>query len=255
MYEVLGPLRVLDGEDSFTISARKVQTVLAALVVRCDQVVAPGQLITEIWGDVPPRRATAGLHVYISQVRKLLNRPGRTANPLLTRVSGYQLRTDDDEIDFRLFLGAVERGRALMRERRDEEAMACLEGALDLWRGPVLGDLRSGPIIEGFVTWMTELRLECLELLADVHLRLGRHREVIGRLQLLVGENPLCEAYYRQLMLALYRSGRQAEALGVYQSARSLLMEELGLEPCRALRDLQQAILTADEGLDLRAAS
>ncbi|MBT2211294.1 MULTISPECIES: AfsR/SARP family transcriptional regulator [Actinomadura] len=255
MYEVLGPLRVIDGEDSFTISARKIETVLAALVVRCDRVVASDQLITEIWADAPPRRATAGLHVYVSQVRKLLNRPGRTANPLLTRMSGYELNTEDDEIDFRLFLEAVERGRALMRERRDEEAVACLEGALNLWRGPVLGDLRGGPIIEGFVTWMTELRLECLEALADTYLRLGRHRELIGRLHLLVSENPLREAYYAQLMLALYRSDRQAEALSVYQSARSMLMEELGLEPCQALQDLQRAIFTADAGLDLRAAS
>jgi DNA-binding SARP family transcriptional activator len=254
-YEVLGPVRLVDGADRSAISARKIETVLTVLLIRSDQVVALDQLITEIWDEAPPRRAMAGLHVYISQVRKFLTRPGRTENPVETRAPGYLLRKGEDEIDFHLFREEVERGRALARDRRFEEAAACLEAALGLWRGPVLGDLRGGPIIEGFVTWMTESRLECLELLADAYLRLGRHREVIGRLYSLVTENPLREVYYRQLMLALYRSERQADALEVYRSARDTLREELGLEPCRALRDLQRAILTADERLDLRAAS
>ncbi|QXJ26128.1 AfsR/SARP family transcriptional regulator [Actinomadura graeca] len=254
-YEVLGPLRVVDGDGCAAISARKIETVLTVLLIRSDQVVALDQLITEIWGDAPPRRAMAGLHVYISQVRKFLNRPWHAESPVVTRPPGYLLRKGPDDIDFHLFFDAVGRGRALMREGLHEEAADALEDALGMWRGPVLGDLRSGPIIEGFVTWMTESRLECLELLADAHLRLGRHREVIGRLYSLVTENPLRESYYHQLMLALYRSDRQADALKVYQSARSTLREELGLEPCRALRDLQRAILTADERLDLLAAS
>jgi SARP family transcriptional regulator, regulator of embCAB operon len=253
-YEVLGPVRLVDGDDRDAISARKIETVLTVLLIRSDQVVPLDQLITEIWGEAPPRRAMAGLHVYISQVRKFLDRPGRTENPVVTRAPGYLLRKGDDEIDFHLFSEAVERGRRLTRARRYEEAAACLEEALGLWRGPVLGDQSGGPIIEGFVTWMTESRLECLELCAEAYLRLGRHREVIGRLYSLVTENPLREVYYRQLMLALYRSERQADALEVYRSARDTLREELGLEPCRALRDMQRAILTADERLDLRVA-
>ncbi|WP_131738462.1 AfsR/SARP family transcriptional regulator [Actinomadura roseirufa] len=254
-YEVLGPLRVVDGDVRTSISARKIETVLAVLLIRSDQVVALDQLIQEIWDDAPPRRALAGLHVYISQVRKFLARPGREGNPVLTQAPGYLLRKGEDEIDFHVFLDAVKQGRACMRERRYEEAAVWLEGALEMWRGPVLGDLRSGPVIEGFVTWMTESRLECMEMLADALLRQGRHRELIGRLYSLVTENPLREAYYRQLMLALYRSDRQADALQVYQSARSTLKEELGLEPCRTLRDLQRAILAADERLDLPVAS
>jgi DNA-binding SARP family transcriptional activator len=120
----------------------------------------------------------------------------------------------------------------------------------------VLGDLRNGPIVDGFVTWMMESRMECLEMLADAHLRVGRHRELVGRLYSLTAENPLREAFYRQLMLALYRSERQADALKVYQSARATLNDELGLEPCKALRDLHQAILAEDyDQLDLRAIS
>jgi DNA-binding SARP family transcriptional activator len=248
-------LRVVDGDECSSISARKIETVLAVLLIRCDQVVALDRLIDEIWDHAPPRRAMAGLHVYISQVRKFLSRPGPAENPVVTQAPGYLLRRGDAEIDFQLFLEAAERGRALMRDRRHEEAVACLEAALGLWRGPVLGDLRSGPIIEGFVTWLTEARLESQELLIEAFLRLGRQREVIGRLYSLVAENPLRETYYRQLMLALYRSDRRADALRVYQAARTMLREELGLEPCRALRDLQQAILTADQRLDLRVAS
>src|SRR6185503_18952705 len=124
-----------------------------------------------------------------------------------------------------------------------------------LWRGPALGDLRAGPIVEGFVTWLAEARLECLEMLADSHLELGRHRELVGRLYSLTAEHPLREAFYRQLMLALYRSERQADALKVYQMARKTLNEELGLEPCRSVQDLQRAILTADDQLDLYAAA
>lgn len=245
-YEILGPLRVVDGDTSSSISARKIEIALAVLLIRADQVVTHDQLMTEIWGDRPPRRATAGLHVYISQLRKFLYRPGRLENPVVTRQSGYLLRTGSDELDVRIFLDLVKQGRANVREERYEEAVHRFESALALWRGPVLGDLRDGPVVSGYTTWLAEARLECLEMLADVCLRLGRHRELVGRLYSLTAENPLCETFYRQLMVALYRSERQADALIVYQSARRTLQDELGLEPGRALREVQQAILSAD---------
>lgn len=254
-YEILGPLRVRDDNgDCSSISARKIETVLAVLLIRSDQVVAPDQLMTEIWADCPPRRASAGLHVYISQVRKFLARPEQDKNPVVTQPPGYLLRKGSDEIDFHEFLKLMNQGRSHMKERHFDEASDCLERALSLWYGPVLGDLRNGPIIDGFVTWMMESRMECLEMLGEAHLQLGRHRELVGRLYPLTAENPLRESFYRQLMLALYRSERQADALKVYQSARAVLNDELGLEPCRALRDLHQAILVDDGGqLELRA--
>ncbi|MFG2531759.1 BTAD domain-containing putative transcriptional regulator [Streptomyces sp. NPDC048516] len=254
-YEILGPLRVADGATYTSISARKIETVLAVLLIRSDQTVTPHQLMDEIWGVNLPLRATAGLHVYISQLRKFLHRPGRSENPILTRPPGYVLLKGTDEVDFHEFLQLIAQGRAQMKQRRHEEASSCFEQALGLWRGPALGDLSSGPIGDGFVTRMMESRLECLEMLADAHLELGRHRELVGRLYALIAENPLCEAFYRQLMLALYRSERQADALKVYQTARRTLDEELGLEPCQALRDLQRAILAADSQLTARAAS
>ncbi|MEV0387446.1 AfsR/SARP family transcriptional regulator [Nonomuraea sp. NPDC050643] len=252
-YEILGPLRVVDGNDYSFISARKVESTLAVLLIRADHVVAFDQLVMELWGDSPPRRVAAGIHVYISQLRKFLHRPERDDNPVVTHPPGYLLRMGVDELDFRDFLRLTEEGRCLAREERYEEAADCLERALSLWRGPVLRDLGNGPIIDGFVAWLMESRLECLELLADCQLQLGRHRELVARLYSLITEHPLRETFYRQLMLALYRSERQADALHVYQTARRTLRHELGVEPCRALRDLQQAILTSARHLDLLA--
>jgi DNA-binding SARP family transcriptional activator len=250
-YELLGPLRVVGDEGkSDSIGAQKIETLLAVLLIRSDQVVATEQLMTEIWGERVPRRATAGIHVYVSQLRKFLNRCGGAGSPVVTRPPGYVLRSGTDELDYQSFLRLVGWGRDHVRDRRYEEASACFENALEMWRGPVLGDLSHGPIVEGFVTWLTETRLECTEMLIDAQLELGRHRELVGRLYSLTAEHPLREAFSRQLMLALYRSERQADALEVYRSVRQTINDELGLEPCRALQELQRGILTADYELE-----
>ncbi|HUR07154.1 MAG TPA: AfsR/SARP family transcriptional regulator, partial [Nonomuraea sp.] len=207
------------------------------------------QLMGEIWGDRVPRRATAGLHVYVSELRKILNRacPRRAESPIVTHSPGYMLRCGTDELDFQSFLELIDLGRNFRREQCYQEASECFEAALALWRGPVLGDLSDGPIVVSFATWMMETRLECIEILVDTHLHLGRHRELIGLLYSLIAESPLREAFYRQLMLALYHSERKADALKVYQQARTTLSEELGLEPCRTLQDIQRAILQSDD--------
>jgi len=250
-YEILGPLRVVDERGESSISARKIEMLLAVLVVRANRAVTHDQLITEIWGEDPPRRVTAGLHVYVSHLRKFLSRPGRTGNPIVTCTPGYMLRLGDDELDAEVFLRLVREGRECVAQGRDDRACEFLEESLALWRGPVLADMQCGALLDGFVTWLTETRLECAELLVDAQLRLGRHREIIGRLYSLVAENPLRESFRRQLMLALYRSERTADALKVYQSARRALNDELGLDPCRSLQDLQRQILAADRQLDL----
>ncbi|MFI9051378.1 BTAD domain-containing putative transcriptional regulator [Streptomyces sp. NPDC053427] len=254
-YEILGPLRVVDGDDHSFISAQKVETLFAVLLIRAEQVVTPDQLMTELWGDQLPKRATAGLHVYISQLRKFLHRPHRQDNPVVTQQTGYMLRMGSDQLDLPLFLDLVAQGRTLAKERCFEEASDRFERALGLWHGPLPGTLGNGPITGGFSTWLTESRMECQEMLTDARLHLGRHRELIGRLYSLSAENPLRETLYRQLMLALYRSERKADALRVYQNARRTLNDELGLEPCRALRDLQQAILADDQRLNSFAVS
>jgi DNA-binding SARP family transcriptional activator len=248
-YEILGPIRVIGGEHGSVIGARKVETLLAVLLASADRVVSIDSLAEEIWGEGRPRRAMAGIHVYVSQIRKFLAREGRPDNPLVTRPPGYYLSLGSDELDYRLFQDLVVKGRGQVRDGLDAEAVNTFDFALSLWRGPALGDICDGPILSGFVNVMTEARLECQEMFVEAHLRLGRHREVIGLLNSLTRDHPLREAFYRQLMLALYRSERQAEALAVFRLARWHLREELGLEPCRSLQEIHRSILAADEDL------
>jgi len=250
-YEILGPLRLVDGGVTSAPSARKMAIVLGALLVRAEQIVSAEQLMAEIWHDDPPRSASASLYVHISQLRKFLHRPGRP-DPIATRRPGYVLHIGDDEFDVHDFQRLAKLGREHVRGGRHEEATDCFDEALRLWRGPALGDLRDGPIGSSFTTWLEETRLECLELRIESGLALGRHRELVGHLYSLTSENPLRETFHHQLMLALYRSERQADALAAYRSARAVLNEQLGLEPGRALRQLQQAILAADDRLDLQ---
>ncbi|MEV0135906.1 AfsR/SARP family transcriptional regulator [Dactylosporangium sp. NPDC050688] len=252
-YEILGPLCIIDRGRRTSVGSRKVQTLLSTLLARADQLVTREQLITEIWGEHPPRRAMAGLHVYVSQLRKALadNDPGGPAGgPVVTRASGYVLDVGDGEIDAQQFTRLAEEGRQQLREHRPEAARGTLRAALDLWRGPILDNLSPGPILDGYLTSLVETRLECQELLIEAMLQLGRHRELIAPLQGLTAGHPLREAFYRQLMLALYRSERAGDALQVFQVARRVLRDELGLEPCWALQDLQRAILAADRVLD-----
>src|SRR5947208_9070278 len=240
-YEILGSLRIGDGQGTFaTLTARKMEILLATLLIRAEEVVSIDQLTTEIWGGNPPRRAGAALHVYVSQLRKFLKRPGRDDSPIVTRAPGYTFRLGQDELDLHEFQKLMSNGRSLARAGNFEEAVVSLEDALALWRGPVLGELRDGPMINGFANWLGEIRLECVELLVSSNLMLDRHQEVIAWLHSLIAEHPLHERFYQQLMLALYRSGRRADALKVYQTAREQLMAELGLEPCAPLRDLQR---------------
>src|SRR5437868_3558371 len=189
---------------------------------------------TEIWGDEPPRRATATVHVYVSQLRKLLGRTRQGDSPIVTRFPGYVLRLGDSTLDAHEFQQLARQGRAAIRAGRYQEASAACGRALALWRGRVLG----GPIVEEFATWAEETRLECVELRNEAELTLGRHRELVGPLYALVNTHPLIEAFHRQLMLALYRSDRRADALRVFQRVRSTLDRELGIAPCRQLHEL-----------------
>ncbi|MFC4049283.1 BTAD domain-containing putative transcriptional regulator [Actinomadura syzygii] len=254
-YEILGSLRVVDEEKTLVINARKMEVLLTTLLIRAGEVVSLDQLVTEIWNHNPPKRATDALYVYIYQLRKLLTRPGRAETPIVTRAPGYVLCPRDHEFDFWQFQQLVNEGRDAARANRPEQAATALGAALDLCRGPILPELRDGPIIAGFVTWLEELRLECTEWFVESNLALGRHREMVRFLYGLVGEQPLHEAFYRQLMQALYHSERRADALKVYQMARKTLQDELGLEPGRALRELQQRILLADEPYGEHAAA
>jgi SARP family transcriptional regulator, regulator of embCAB operon len=252
-YEILGSFRAVDDDGPFHLGAKKAQVVLAALIIRADHVVSAEELVAELWHGSPPNSALSGVHVYISQLRKFIRRPASANSSIVTWAPGYMLCPNQDEIDFLLFRDLMRDGRRELRAANHAGAAEILERALGLWRGPVLSGLRGGPIVDAFAAWLEECRLECLEMLAEAHLMLRRHRETVGPLSSLVREHPLREAFYKLLMLALYRSNRQADALRVYHCARSVLNDELGVEPCRELRDLHSAILLEDEGLNALA--
>jgi len=248
-YELLGPFRVLDGNREIRISASKMEVLLVTLLTRPGQVVRTDQLIDEIWGENAPRRALASVHVYVSQLRKLLSGPDRRTSPIRTRPPGYLLALDEGRTDWCEFRSLVQKARECVRDGRHDVAELLCGSALDLWRGPVLDGVKRGPLTEVLATWLMETRLECLEMRMDAALELGRHRELVGELFALTAEHPFRESFYRQLMLALYRSDRQAEALRVYMAAWDTLDRELGVRPCRSLQDLHQSILRADGSL------
>lgn len=255
-FEILGSLRVVNESRVLTISARKMEIVLATLLIRAGQIVSVDQLIGEVWGEAPPRRATATLYVYISQLRKLLYSTSGEMPGLETRAPGYLLTADDDALDFHRFQRLVNDGRMHSRAGRHDQARRFFEPALALWRGPVLVDLRDGPIINGFATWLDEVRLEVSEVLNEAHLDIGRHRELVGALYGPVREHPFHEAFYRQLMLAVSRSERRADALRVFQDARAVLDGELGIEPGPRLQSVQREVFNESDrpDADLRAA-
>ncbi|AGL15948.1 AfsR/SARP family transcriptional regulator [Actinoplanes sp. N902-109] len=247
-YEILGPLRISGASEGPLIRAHKIQVMLAVLLIRSGQIVPIEYLTEEIWGESAPRRATAAVHVYISQLRKSLSQHGAPDDAIVTRPPGYLLNVGDAGLDVYEFEQRVRQGRDHAWAGAHTEAVESYEAALALWRGPALSGLRDSPVINAFAAWLDECRLEAAEMMIESSLALGRHRAITSFLYSLINQHALHEAFYRQLMLALYRSDRQADALRVYQSARTILKEELGLEPCRALRDLHRQILS---GADL----
>jgi DNA-binding SARP family transcriptional activator len=229
-FQILGPLEVIRDGCVLDLGAQKQRALLTALLLDPNRVVSSDRLIEALWPDGPPQTATKALQVYVSQLRKLLGK-----ERVETRAPGYRLLVEPDELDLSLF-------ERLHGEGRHAEA-------LSLWRGPPLAEFAYQPFAETEATRLEELRLGCLEDRIELELAEGRHAELVGELEALVHEHPLRERLRGQQMVALYRAGRQAEALDAYEEARRLLTEELGLEPSRELRELQRAILVHDVSL------
>lgn len=246
-YEVLGPVRLISDDRILRINARKILILLIFLVSNADRIVSIDQIISEIWGDNIPRQAVATVYVYISQLRRILDGADGPRVRIQTAPRGYLLQMGDDEVDAHSFVTQAARGREQAKSRQYELAARNLGEALDSWHGPLDWGTECGPNVEAYATYLTETRLEATETLIDARLELGHHRELIGTLRSLVSEHPLREVFYRQLMLALYRSDRRADALRVYQMVRRTLIDELGLEPCRSLQRLHSEILASDE--------
>jgi DNA-binding SARP family transcriptional activator len=248
-FRLLGPLEVVGDDGTVELGARKQRQLLALLLVNANQVVSTDRLIDELWGEQAPGTAHNALQVYVSKLRKAL--PSGT---LVTRPPGYVLQVDPDSLDIRRFERLVHAGRGALRAGDVRRARSLLENALGLWRGPALAEFAFDAFAAPEITRLDELRLGALEERIEADLALGAHDEVVGELEGLVAAQPLRERLRGQLMLALYRSGRQAEALSAYRNAREALVDQLGIDPSADLQRLEHAILVQDPALDVRLA-
>jgi DNA-binding SARP family transcriptional activator len=230
-YRILGPLEVFDDGQSCDLGGSKQRALVALLLLEANRVVASGRLIEALWENDPPRAAQKALQIHVSRLRKALG-----SERIETTAAGYLLRVEDGELDLDRF----------QRLREDGE----LVEALALWRGAPLADFRYDDFAQTEIARLEETRLSCLEDRIEADLTSGRLGDLAAELEALVREHPLRQRLRAHLMLALYRAGREAEALQVYQDTRAALVEELGIEPSRELRELQQAILNQEPGLD-----
>lgn len=245
---ILGPLEVQRDGAWHRVGAAKWRALIAALVVDAGRPVSLDRLAEELWPAGPPRGAVNQLHGYVMRVRRALD---DSAGELLqTRPGGYELVVAAGELDVAAFEELADSGVAALREGKAEKASARLTEALDLWRGPAYADVPATHTVQAEASRLEERRLTALEARIDADLQLARHAELTAELRALVDANPLRERFWEQLMLALYRSGRQSDALQAYQDAYHLLDAELGVEPGRSLQDLHGRILAADPGLE-----
>jgi DNA-binding SARP family transcriptional activator len=239
-FRLLGPLEVWRAGHAIDVRGSKRRTVLALLALHANEVVGRDRLIEELWGERPPANAAAALQNHVSRLRKDLG-----SEVVVTKPWGYVLRSEPHEIDLKRFESMLVEAKPLpARERREK-----LGEALALWRGPAFADLVQEPALGLESARLEEIRLAALEQRIDADLELGAHEELVPELEALIGEHPLRERLRGQLILALYRSGRQAEALETYRETRRVLVEELGIEPSADLRELERAILRQDPAL------
>jgi len=251
---ILGSLEVRDASENHALGGPKQRAVLAILVLHANEVVSTEMLVDGIWGTDASERAFNAVQVYISRLRKIINwqRDDAAGAVRLYRKSpGYVLQLDTDALDLARFQRLAQQGTSSLR-KAPEVAAARLGEALGLWRGPALTEFSVLPFAAPEITRLEELRLAALGARVRADLALGRHAELVGELEALVAVHPLHEQLHEQLMLSLYRSGRQAAALDAYRRARSMLSTELGVDPGRPLQELEAAILAHDPHLDGR---
>src|SRR4051794_1279547 len=244
-FRILGPLEIRQQGRALPCNGAKQRLLLATLLTHPNEVVSSDRLIEALWGDRPPPTAHKALQVHVSQLRRLVD-----PDLVVTRPPGYELRADDGQIDLQSFDTHVREARAASAAGYSERAAELFAEALALWRGPPLADLAFEESLQPEIARLEELRLTALEDRIDADLELGRHTTLISELDQLVAANPLRERLRGQLMLALYRSGRQAEALEQYRNTRTTLVEELGIEPGRDLKELEGRILGQDPELE-----
>jgi DNA-binding SARP family transcriptional activator len=259
MLGLLGPLLLIRGGRQVTPSAPKLRLVLSLLAVQANSVTRVDQLVEELWGESPPPSALTTVQTYIYQLRKLLkldDQPGGDEAPvrpaLLSHPGGYILQLPDlADVDANLFEQLARRGRAELLSAHAEAAAETFRDALELWRGNVLEGVPTGPVLYAHATRLEELRRTVVTLRIEADLQLGRHHELVGELNSMMTAEPTREDICAKLMIALYRSGRRVDALSVYQRIRTVLVDELGLDPAAELQRLHQLMLEANPELDL----
>lgn len=249
---LLGPFAVRIGGAAVPVQKGKQRALLAALLLNPGRAVSLDYLAETLWGPDPPPSARVTIQNYVMRLRKALG--GAGSSRITTLPSGYAIRAEPGELDVTRFEDLLSAATAAAREGRWQDAAARAHSAIGLWRGDPLADVGSGLLAEREVPRLAEMRLQALETHNDAGLHLGRHADVITGLQRLTACHPLRERLHALLMLALYRDGRQAEALAVYQRARQVLVTELGTEPGPGLRQLHQQVLAGDPALALRRA-
>jgi DNA-binding SARP family transcriptional activator/streptogramin lyase len=245
-FRILGSFEAFARGKPLEVGGGKQRALLAVLLLNGREVVSTDRLIDALWEDEPPASALNSVHVYVSQLRKALG-DGR----LETHGHGYRIALEREQIDLGRFERLLGEGRELLAAGDAGRAAEVLRAALALWRGPPLSDFASEPFSHAEIARLEELRLAALEERIEADLALGRQAELVSELEALVCRHPLRERLRAQLMVSLYRSGRQAEALAAYEQARRMLAEELGLDPGRTLQELERAILRQDATLDL----
>ena len=253
-FDILGPFRIRDPERrEIRLPAGLERSLLVLLLINRGEVVSVDRIIEALWGEQPPDSAAKAVQGYVSHLRRTLDPEsgvGGADGLLLTRAPGYALRADGVDVDSARFEKLAEEGSRALEEGSAADAAAAFAAALGLWRGPALAEFAYDDFAQAEILRLDELRLGVLEERAEALLRLGRNAEVVTELGPLVAESPLRERLRARLMLALYRSGRQADALEVYRSGRRLLDEELGLKPDDELQRLERAILNHDPSLE-----
>ena len=244
-FRILGPLEIVREGTPVAPGSPKQRALLVNLIVHHGHVVSRDRLIEDLWAGSPPSTGLGVLQNYISQLRKALG-----TNVVVTRGPGYLLDADPDSVDSIRFERLVELSRAAILAGDPSHAGEVVGEALGLWRGPALADVATEAFAQAEISRLHELRSVAIELLLEAEIARGRHREAVAAVEAAVAEHPFRERLWWLLMLALYRSGRQADALRAYQRARTALAEELGLEPGSELRDLEAAILEQRRELD-----
>jgi DNA-binding SARP family transcriptional activator len=254
MVRILGPLEVRVAGATIDLGRPKQRALLVRLLMRANQPVPFEQLIDELWSEWPPATARHSIQVYVSGLRRVLNRPSEPTR-IETHGRAYALRLREEELDLARVRRLLQRARSELARNQAAAAAAASRRALDHWRGRPLADLDDEPCVRDVVLELEELRLEALELRIDADLAFGSSGELVPELKRLGAEHPAHEGFQARLMLALYRSGRQADALEAYHRARQSLLEELGLEPSSSLKQLQAAILQQDPSLAVEPAT